>query len=577
MNKLIKNKYNLVLSIIIFLTFFLRIYKLSESPPSLNWDEVSIGYNAYSVLKTGKDEWGKMLPLIFQAYGDYKLPGYIYFSVPFISVFGLNEFSVRLLSVIAGTLSVLFTYLVVQELFNNKLPTTGHRSPFTNHQTLALLSAFLVGVEPWSFFLSRPAFEANLALCMFLAGFYFFLKSTQTTIYYLLSTFLFGLTVWTYNSYRVFTPIFLIALLLIYMKEIKKIFVYKKIVFGSFLIAGLFFIPMFYQLLNNVGQERYKKVAIVDRGAVGQIIDLREEYGLNPLVSRLLFNRPTYFLYNFSKNIISHFSYGFLFSEGGNNFQFSVPGFGVLYKTDMIFLIFGIYFLIRRKDKVSAILIAWLILGTVPSAMTREAPQVLRSITVLPAPMIISAIGVFCIYGWLKRRKMVLVSGFFILIYFMLMFRSVIIYLEDYYGIYRNKYSWSWQYGYKQAVDYLSGVYQNYDKIIFTKKYGEPHEFVLFYSEWDPKAYQNAANLIRFNNSDWFWVDRFDKYYFVNDWDIPKEEWQPFVLESGQENVDCRNIKCLLITSPGNVPKGFRLLDKINFLDGKVAFEIYEN
>ncbi|PIV02180.1 glycosyl transferase, partial [Candidatus Shapirobacteria bacterium CG03_land_8_20_14_0_80_40_19] len=59
------------LILIILLSLFLRIYCLQEVPPSLNWDEISHGYNAYSILKTGKDEWGKTFPLIFQAYGDF--------------------------------------------------------------------------------------------------------------------------------------------------------------------------------------------------------------------------------------------------------------------------------------------------------------------------------------------------------------------------------------------------------------------------------------------------------------------------------------------------------------------------
>jgi len=37
---------------------FLRLYKIDSNPPALNWDEVSHGYNAFSILRTGADEWG---------------------------------------------------------------------------------------------------------------------------------------------------------------------------------------------------------------------------------------------------------------------------------------------------------------------------------------------------------------------------------------------------------------------------------------------------------------------------------------------------------------------------------------
>ena len=556
--------------IILLLAFFLRLYDVAKTPPSLNWDEVSLGYNAYSVLKTGKDEWGKVFPLIFQAYGDYKLPGYVYILTPFVSLFGLNEFSVRFPSVIAGTLTVLFTYLIVKELLKNN-------SSSKSTENISLLAAFLVAIEPWSLFLSRPAFEANLGLCFFVIALYLFLRSLSTLKCLPYSVLFFGLTVWSYNSYRIFTPIFMLLMFFIYRKDLKKVIKSKSFFVTSAILMAVLFLPMFLQLITGVGQQRYRKVEIIDAGAIGQIVNLRNKYNLNPLAERLLFNRPTYFLYNFSKNIISHFSYKYLFNEGGTNYQFSVPNFRLLYKVDLIFLIIGMFYLLKLKNRASVVLLLWLLVGAVPSALTHEAPHVLRSITMLPAFMIIIAVGVCSFCDWLLSKKLGIILKFFVFLYLLILMQSLLVYLKNYFVDYRINYSWSWQYGYKEVVKYTKVNYQKYDKIIITKKYGEPHEFVLFYTPWDPNKYQNDANLIRFKQSDWFWVDRFDKFYFVNDWDIPKEEWQPFVLESKQEEVDCQGVRCLLITSPGNVPKGWSKLDTINFLNGSEAFEIYDN
>ena len=176
------------LLLIVFLAAILRLMNLSSNPPALNWDEVSHGYNAYSVLKTGSDEWGKLLPTIFQAYGDYKLPVYIYLTTLSQLLLGLTSIAVRLPSALAGITTVIFTYLLVKKLFNK--------------EKLALLSAFLVAIEPWSLFLSRGAFEANLSLALIIAGVYLF-----TTKNKLLSFLLLGLSLWTYNSARVFVPL----------------------------------------------------------------------------------------------------------------------------------------------------------------------------------------------------------------------------------------------------------------------------------------------------------------------------------------------------------------------------------
>ncbi|EKD95597.1 MAG: hypothetical protein ACD_24C00433G0001, partial [uncultured bacterium] len=54
-----------ILLLIVLLGGALRFYQLASVPPSLARDEVSVGYNAYSILKTGKDEYGRIFPLSF--------------------------------------------------------------------------------------------------------------------------------------------------------------------------------------------------------------------------------------------------------------------------------------------------------------------------------------------------------------------------------------------------------------------------------------------------------------------------------------------------------------------------------
>src|SRR3989304_8783311 len=134
-----------LLAVIVFLAFFLRFYKVTRVPPSLNWDEASIGYNAYSILKTGRDEWGEFLPLHFKSYGEYKVPGQIYASIPGIAVFGLNELGVRITPVIYGTLTVLMLYFLAKALMAKEAP--------------ALIASLLLAISPWHIQLTRASFE----------------------------------------------------------------------------------------------------------------------------------------------------------------------------------------------------------------------------------------------------------------------------------------------------------------------------------------------------------------------------------------------------------------------------------
>ena len=113
--KISKFKFAILLTIIT-LAAFLRFYKLGTNPPGLYWDEAVMGYDAYSILKTGKDHHGVTLPLFFESFGDWKLPGYHYLLIPSISIFGLNEFAVRFPSALLGTLTVFLTYFLTKKL-----------------------------------------------------------------------------------------------------------------------------------------------------------------------------------------------------------------------------------------------------------------------------------------------------------------------------------------------------------------------------------------------------------------------------------------------------------------------------
>lgn len=555
--------HRLILIITLFAAF-LRLFRMIDIPPSLNWDEVSHGYNAFSILKTGTDEWGNVFPTIFRAYGDYKLPVYIYTVAIFETVFGMNEVSVRLPSALGGVLIVIFSYLITKKLLGKRT---------------AIIASFLVAVEPWSLFLSRGAFEANLALTFFLMAVYTFLIGLERPKFIALSVFFFGINIWTYNSFRIFTPIF-IALLFLFSKE-KLVKLWRKnrqeILSAAFILL-MFVVPMILQMFFNQGTERYGWVGIVDEGFINRINIARISSGLNPNLTVLLHNKVTYFIFGFISNWVSHYSGSFLFFSGGSHYQFSVPGHGLLYSVNIMFLVLGVYFLIKRRDLSTAIILSWFYLASIPSSITREAPHVLRAITILPTPMIITSYGVIQSIDILGSKIKLLgdKKGYLSLIYVLIIIPFLWSYFREYSTNYRKNYSWAWQYGYKQAVEYIKNNYHEYDKFIITKKYGEPHEFILFYLQWNPSEYIADENLMRFYQTKWYWVDSFDKFYFVNDWDIQNNDKGLFQLESGK-TAECVISKCLLVTSKENAPKNWKKVKSIDFLNGETAFEMYSN
>lgn len=546
-----------LLPAIILLAAFLRIFLLDFAPPHLNWDEVSHGYNAYSILKTGKDEWGEFFPLTsFRAFGDYKLPLYIYLTVPLVALFGLNEWAVRLPSALAGVGAVIFTFFIAQKLFKNS--------------SVAAISALLLTISPWHFMVSRAAFEANLALFLVILGAFLFIKGTEKEKFLPFSLLSFGLSLYAYNSAKIFVPLLLISLFIFYRKELRQKIRFLLI---SLLIFVLLFIPHLSLLGSEEGQNRFYWTTILDEGAINRINEARITSNLPEPLGQMIHNKATYFTTTTFNHWLSHFSPRFLFFEGGSHYQYSIPGYGVAFPIELPFITVGIFLAIKERRKSFLLFLFWFLWGPLASSITKESPQVLRSIFTLPSLQILGAFGFVKVGEWLKGRKyktsiLAILGIITILVAFSASF------FIEYFSSYRKAYSWSWQYGYKEVASSVMKNYDSYETIVFTKKYGEPHEFLLFFSSWPPDKYRNDPNLVRFFRSNWYWVDRFDKFYFVNDWQIPKTDNEPWMLESG-EVIPIMG-KTLLITSPGNSPPEWKFLESIKFLDGKPAFELYE-
>ena len=334
----LKNK---LLFLILVLAALVRLLFLNNAPAALNWDEVSHGYNAYSILKTGRDEWESLFPISnFRAYGDYPLPLNLYLTIPFIAIFGLNEFSIRLPHALLGVLTVVATYFLGWGL--------------TKSKKISLLSALLVAIEPWGLFLSRFVVQSNLSVFFLTASLAAFFNRNKNPYLVPLSVLFLGLTLYSYHTTRIVAPILLIAGLLIYKKSIWEIFQkYPKTKLLSAAILLVLFVPLPFLLLRPEATARSRFTFIINEGAISKIIELRQQSKLPEELKRLVYNRPTYFISKFAGNYINYFSPKFLFSEGGTQYQFSVPGKGLLYPSGLAFFYLGLYLIIGNNQLVN--------------------------------------------------------------------------------------------------------------------------------------------------------------------------------------------------------------------------------
>jgi len=269
----------LLFCVILGIASILRIANIADNPPSLSWDEVGIGYNAYSILKTGHDEHGKFLPLdTFVSYGDYKPPLAVYFTVPSIWIFGLNEFGVRFPSALAGIIAVALMYFVTKELLKgntqetasnaanarNNLPAGKAGKQGENvscfmctvpgNQYIPLLTSLLFALSPWHVNLSRAGWEANIGLTLLLAGVYLALRARHDPRCMYTAPIPFVLSVYTFNSTRYVAPLLAIGLLVFGWNEYKKHIIPGLI---ACVIGLVLLIPIAPHLLSKEARLRF--------------------------------------------------------------------------------------------------------------------------------------------------------------------------------------------------------------------------------------------------------------------------------------------------------------------------------
>lgn len=541
-----KNISLIILTFVLLLAFFLRFYNLGINPPSLDWDEASIGYNAHSILKTGADEYGNKLPLSIRSFGDYKPPAYIYLSVPSVALFGLNELGVRFPSAILGFLSVIAIYFLVKEVFSNLEKK--------KKEVLAILAAFFWGVSPWSLQFSRAAFEGNAGIFFFLLAFLLLLRSFKTKWMVIPAAISFVLSLYSYHSFVLIAPLFIAVCVLLFWKEILA---NKKYYIASLFLGLILSLPVYSSFISIGGSG--SRLSMVSIFATGETINpsiKRLEYDLsrNDKAGAILDNRRIVYSLALAKGYFDHWNPDFLFFNGDGGGQHHAVNMGMLYLWELPFIIFGIYFLFRDRTKKSLLILVMFLIAPLSSAVSTGTPHPVRAIAMAPAFSIFTALGVY--YVFLNRNNykykilLVITAGLFVI--------NFAYYLHQYYVHTPHQISHWWQYGNKEAVLEAKSVEDKYSKILFTYYYDQPYIYYLFYNKIEPLWYQKNWNYQ--GNGE---VERMRRV-------IGKYEFRKINFSN-----DSQLKNTLLIGTPDEIPENAPgLVKTIYFLDGSVAFRI---
>ena len=556
-------KTKVILLLILAAAAFLRLWNLDKVPVSLFSDELDVGYQAYSILKTGKDYFGNPWPIHFQAYADVRTPLYIYSSVPSVAAFGITAWGLRLPASFFGILGVFAIFLLVAEI--------------SKSERLGLFAASLLALSSWHIQYSRAAFEATMLLAFMLFGLYFFFKSINSQKGIWKAVLLLVLTPYIYSTAKLFVPALLIFLFFLYKRQLLKLpspELVKATVAG--LVVG---VPIVISTLFGGGAHRFGYLSVFtdptteSQSSYARLTDVQAEgpqRGLFQKVeSYLIHNKYTYWLEKVSQNYFKSFSTEFLFVEGDLNLRHSISGVGQFYKVEALGLILGmiLFFVFFKDRRIRAFVAFWILVGAIPSAITRDgAAHASRLILILPPLTFLIA------YGFIQGVKLIPDN-----LRSLSMVGLVILFAINFWSYQHNFWvhnPWNsqrpWNAGYSEMIEMAKRYEGVYEKIIISNADQPPQIFFAAYYPVDPELWQKGLSQAPIEG---FGVlPNLRAFYFGQVGEEGLKGLSKVLAEDTIYIAAAREWEANLLRQPGKAPEGLRLVGSVSFPSGEPAF-----
>jgi len=464
-----KNKIVYVfLFLILVVAGFFRFYKLGEVPLGMAPDAFSQAFNAFSILHTGKDMYGESFPILFRAFGSYQPPLYTYMTIIPIVFFGNTMYSASFVSAFSGILAVALTYLIISNIFR-----------FKKDNRIGLLATLSLGIAPWAIYFSHNPLEANLALTVFLLGYFLLIKSLDNIHLFPLAAVVMGLSTHAYYSERIIGLLFFLFFILWYRKTLGK---NKKLVFLGIFLFFIIQIPHLIILSSGAFARRWDQVGYPREG-INVIKSFFNQY--------LIYLSPKY-----------------LFSDAGEGLGRLMPDMGPFFSWLLIPFLLGIKFLSNLKNKSPIVPLIFLgAISLIPASLTGDVFYPLRTLEFL---WFITMLISFGIYYLIARADKLLP-----LILLAITCYSLFSLFNSYFVLFKYKTAKYYSSEYVKLIDYLD-KYSDRQIVIDTGRDPAEGLRIAYFKKIDPLIIQkqlrsqmqtpyysgqvNAKELIRIGN-----------------------------------------------------------------------------
>lgn len=525
---------------IVFIGAFLRFWHIDTAPKGALIDELHFGYLAKSLILTGKDEHGESWPVIFEGFGDRKLPAMAYLDIPSVAAFGLTLVAIRVPSAVAGTLLILASFWLLWEI--------------TRRKKWALFAALITAISPWSFFLSRFGFESNIALLGLTTGLasLFTAQRTKQNYWYIISALSFAVTWYSYIAYRPIAAVILFVFAV--LKLVENFKANKKPIFLLFISFVIVVSPLLTPRSISVNNTRVGQVGIGSDSGTTMIINEKRYFcatQLPRLLCDITWNKPAYVFRELTHRYLMAFSPEFLVTKGELSTDFlTIDSFGQFFPILYPLIFFGLAgFLFVKKTPINKtqmwLIIVGLLISPMPSAIVGE-PQKVRISALFPFLLITITYGAIVVDKLLKTK---LLRSLFLAGLVIVLFGYSFLYNMEYFGVHTTQYEYKYQ-------SYLPTLHRYLDTlpkeavINIVPFYSDPLMFHAFYTNMDPALYQSLAVLDEYDGANFrhtvelgnIWSHKYSPEY-MSCWGIENNKQVFFVTNVEQKQLKYSHVE----------------------------------
>jgi 4-amino-4-deoxy-L-arabinose transferase-like glycosyltransferase len=483
--------FKVLLLVIVLLSAWARLYRLSEYPQRFEADEINMGYEAWSLWTTAADQYGSLLPLHIRGFNEYS-PGLpLYMAVPFVGLLGPSEFSARLPFALMGILTVYLTAILGRRWF-------GH--------TVGLLAALFLSVDPWHVNFTRVALLVGavpLFTVLALLAFTRFIDTLDSETatprikvrWAVLCGLGFALLTLTYSPMKLQTPLLMAGCVAAAWTPLRENRRLALIALGAYVV---FLSPLIYDQLAHWSEIQHH---------FGQVS---------------VFTMPDPFL-RIWRNYAAQYNPSALLFDGLNR----TLGYKPAYGTGELFWLEGPLWIVAfvgllryplQRLNLPVLLGVWAVTYPIASSLT-WGPTAHREINALPLPELLAGYGAVLVLNWLSRtrfgRRAVIYSlivATFIFVSFCLLFFGSFFhppFLETDAVAEVIPYN----IGLRQTLQYVTEHSQPCDHIWMDPTY-QTYVIYLFYTRYPPARFQKADVVKYTTHSGWLQVPRVENVDF---------------------------------------------------------------